>query len=228
MKPTNFSLSTRALFSIPLILLVLGAASCQRSQSEAAFPVNETEPIAQAAVVVASPSSSPSPAAASPAAWTREENDYLFDLSQALQQAELARVAPQERLAIGRNIHSWLKATPDYWQIRAKFDANYQNVVAGDYVTNREVYIRYATARLAPRYGNTLKPPSEVKSVATSLPEVSTPAAFVPSASAASAQSGRHYTCAEIGDWNEAQRLLSEGHTYLDRDRDGEACEALR
>ena len=35
------------------------------------------------------------------------------------------------------------------------------------------------------------------------------------------------YKCAEIGDWNLAQKLLSEGHSYLDRDKDGEACEVL-
>ena len=35
------------------------------------------------------------------------------------------------------------------------------------------------------------------------------------------------YKCADIGDWNLAQTLLSQGHTYLDRDKDGEACEVL-
>ena len=35
------------------------------------------------------------------------------------------------------------------------------------------------------------------------------------------------YRCADIGDWNLAQKLLSEGHKYLDRDKDGEACEVL-
>ena len=35
------------------------------------------------------------------------------------------------------------------------------------------------------------------------------------------------YRCADIGDWSKAQELLLEGHLYLDRDNDGEACEAL-
>ena len=35
------------------------------------------------------------------------------------------------------------------------------------------------------------------------------------------------YRCADIGDWSKAQALLLQGHTYLDRDKDGEACEAL-
>ena len=44
----------------------------------------------------------------------------------------------------------------------------------------------------------------------------------------ASSNFGRKYRCKEIASWNKAQQLLKEGHTYLDRDRDGEACESLR
>ena len=33
--------------------------------------------------------------------------------------------------------------------------------------------------------------------------------------------------CDDIGDWSKAQKFLQEGHSYLDRDNDGEACEAL-
>jgi endonuclease YncB( thermonuclease family) len=36
------------------------------------------------------------------------------------------------------------------------------------------------------------------------------------------------YRCKEIGSWSKAQDLLKQGHTYLDRDRDGEACESLK
>ena len=36
------------------------------------------------------------------------------------------------------------------------------------------------------------------------------------------------YRCREIGSWSKAQVLLKQGHTYLDRDGDGEACESLR
>jgi endonuclease YncB( thermonuclease family) len=38
----------------------------------------------------------------------------------------------------------------------------------------------------------------------------------------------RKYRCKDIGSWKRAQQLLSQGHSYLDRDRDGEACEGLR
>ena len=48
-----------------------------------------------------------------------------------------------------------------------------------------------------------------------------------PNNSSTRSPSGRH-TCGKIGDWKRAQQLLKEGHTYLDRDGDGEACEALR
>ena len=37
----------------------------------------------------------------------------------------------------------------------------------------------------------------------------------------------KKHRCADIGDWSKAQKLLLTGHSYLDRDKDGEACEAL-
>ena len=40
--------------------------------------------------------------------------------------------------------------------------------------------------------------------------------------------SGRRWYCRNVGSWEYAQQLLREGHTYLDGDSDGEACEALR
>ena len=39
---------------------------------------------------------------------------------------------------------------------------------------------------------------------------------------------GRRYRCKEIGSYVLAQDLLRQGHTYLDGDGDGEACESLR
>jgi endonuclease YncB( thermonuclease family) len=38
---------------------------------------------------------------------------------------------------------------------------------------------------------------------------------------------GRRYRCREIGSYARAQELLAQGHTYLDGDGDGRACEAL-
>ncbi|WP_233130357.1 excalibur calcium-binding domain-containing protein [Synechococcus sp. 1G10] len=39
---------------------------------------------------------------------------------------------------------------------------------------------------------------------------------------------GRKYRCKEIGSYQQAQALLLQGHTYLDSNGDGEACESLR
>ena len=33
--------------------------------------------------------------------------------------------------------------------------------------------------------------------------------------------------CGDIGDWSKAQKFLQAGHSYLDRDKDGIACETL-
>ncbi len=38
----------------------------------------------------------------------------------------------------------------------------------------------------------------------------------------------KRYRCKDIRSWNAAQELLRQGHSYLDRDKDGEACESLR
>ncbi len=47
------------------------------------------------------------------------------------------------------------------------------------------------------------------------------------STTSSESNSGR-YRCKEIGYWSRAQDLLKEGHTYLDLDGDGEACESLK
>jgi endonuclease YncB( thermonuclease family) len=39
---------------------------------------------------------------------------------------------------------------------------------------------------------------------------------------------GRRYRCKDIGSYRLAQELLAQGHTYLDGDGDGDACESLR
>ena len=43
-----------------------------------------------------------------------------------------------------------------------------------------------------------------------------------------SAPGGRLYRCSDIGSYAKAQELLAEGHSYLDGNGDGEACESLR
>lgn len=39
---------------------------------------------------------------------------------------------------------------------------------------------------------------------------------------------GLHLRCSEIGSYSRAQDLLRQGHTYLDADGNGKACESLR
>ena len=39
---------------------------------------------------------------------------------------------------------------------------------------------------------------------------------------------GTKYRCSEVGSWSRAQSLLQQGHSYLDGDKNGEACESLR
>ncbi|QNJ32761.1 putative nuclease [Synechococcus sp. PROS-9-1] len=46
--------------------------------------------------------------------------------------------------------------------------------------------------------------------------------------SSTSTNKPRKYRCKEIGSWSRAQQLLSQGHSYLDGDGDGEACESLK
>ncbi len=48
-----------------------------------------------------------------------------------------------------------------------------------------------------------------------------------PNTAASKSPSGR-YRCRDIGSWTKAQELLKQGHTYLDGDRDREACESLK
>jgi len=38
---------------------------------------------------------------------------------------------------------------------------------------------------------------------------------------------GRRYRCSQVGSYERAQELLRQGHTYLDGNGDGEACESL-
>jgi hypothetical protein len=48
------------------------------------------------------------------------------------------------------------------------------------------------------------------------------------SSTGSTSASSSKYRCKEIGSWDKAQVLLKQGHTSLDRDGDGEACESLR
>jgi hypothetical protein len=102
--------------------------------------------------------------------WTQAENDYLYDLSQALQPQERERTTAAAKLAIGRQIQGWLEGGADYWGVRERFDATYKGTVLANYAHNRDVYIKFATERLAPKYLDTLTPPPQVIRVPVEVP----------------------------------------------------------
>jgi endonuclease YncB( thermonuclease family) len=60
-----------------------------------------------------------------------------------------------------------------------------------------------------------------------SVPAAATPSSPVSRPNAAQ-PSGAHTTCKQIGSFARAQELLRQGHSYLDRNGDGVACEGLR
>ena len=62
---------------------------------------------------------------------------------------------------------------------------------------------------------------------AGATPAAATPAALSTSPRAAQ-PSGAKTTCKQIGSFAQAQELLRQGHSYLDRNGDGVACESLR
>lgn len=128
------------------------------AQTEPA-PTAASAPIAQPVTAISSPVAAQSTPSGS-ITWSKPENDYLFDLSQALQPAERERLSPAEQINIARKIQSWLEAGANYWKVREQFDAAYRESIVGDYAHNRDVYIKFATQRFAPNYVATLMQPS--------------------------------------------------------------------
>lgn len=80
-----------------------------------------------------------------PTLLTQAENDYLYELSQALQAPEKAKMDDAARLTIGRAVAEWAEAGASYWELRQKFDATY----AAD-PFDREIYLKYAIESFAP------------------------------------------------------------------------------
>lgn len=122
--------------------------------------VSASQPVAQLAVQSDSPLSS----------LTQPENNYLYDLTQALEPAEEARLSSEQKLEIANNVLDWLKQGVDYWGVREKFDAAYSSQLAGNYAHNRDVYIRFATEWLAPDHLATLKQPTPVAEIPDPAP----------------------------------------------------------
>ncbi len=137
----------------------------------AALVIRKTTDVVSDAPLVAEQPAAPS------LAWSKAENDVLYDYSQALQPAERERLADSARLEISRQVCSWLEGGQSYWGVRSLFDSQYKGAVAGDYGHNRESYINYSTKRLCPSQMASLTPPAVAKSpVASSRRVASQPA----------------------------------------------------
>jgi hypothetical protein len=154
------SLVTASILLAGAAVYVLFQQRQPQPQSDSASPVSSV-PVAVNPTVQATPVAqvTPSAPAAPVITWTQSENDYLYDLSQALQPQERDRITAAGKLEIGHQIQGWLDAGADYWNVREKFDAAYKSAIVGDYAQNRDVYLKFATQRLAPAHLDTLTPP---------------------------------------------------------------------
>lgn len=103
--------------------------------------------------------------------FTQAENDYLYDLSQALQPNEKAKMDAAARLEIGRTVAGWAEAGAGYWELRQKFDATYAAAPS-----DREVYLKYAIQRFAPAHTAALiEPPPRPIAAPTRSEPISRP-----------------------------------------------------
>jgi hypothetical protein len=134
------------------------------SPSPASAPAVQTVAASQPAAQLAAQTNAALPL------LTQAENNYLYDLSQALEPAEESRLTSEQKLAIADQVLSWLKQGVNYWGVREKFDATYGSQLAGNYAHNRDVYIRFATEWLAPDHLATLKRPESIAQVPVDLP----------------------------------------------------------
>ena len=148
-----------------------------------------------------------------------------------------SRQALRKLLPIGTEVTVRSKATDRYGRtvgevLKGSININQQQVASGNafvywqYISgcDRQTYSRLENDARLKRHGvwsvpNGIQRPWEYRRNRKGGSSAS-------SSSGSSSSSGR-YRCKEIGSWDKAQVLLKQGHTYLDRDGDGEACESL-
>ena len=153
-----------------------------------------------------------------------------------------ARHALQEQLPIGTEISLRTKATDRYGRtvaevLKGTININQELVAAGaafvywQYIEgcDRETYSRLENEARLQRIGVWAVPggiqrPWDYRRGRKSGSSSNTQ----PTGASKQGYSGSRYRCKQIGNWAKAQELLKQGHTYLDGDGDGEACEALR
>ena len=153
-----------------------------------------------------------------------------------------ARRALQGELAIGTEVSLRTKATDRYGRtvaevIRGSTNINQALVQSGvafvywQYIEgcDRETYTRLENEARLKSLGVWAVPggiprPWDYRRARKS----SNTGANASGAAARPSQSGGRFRCKQIGSWAKAQELLKQGHSYLDGDGDGEACEGLR
>ena len=148
-----------------------------------------------------------------------------------------SRQALQKLLSIGTEVTVRSKATDRYGRtvgevLRGSTNINQQQVASG----NSFVYWQYIKGCDRQTYSN-LENDARLKKLGVwSVPGgIQRPWDYRQNRKGGSGTSHRgsstssvKYRCKEIGSWDKAQVLLKQGHTYLDRDGDGEACELLK
>ena len=145
-----------------------------------------------------------------------------------------ARAYLQQRLPIGRKVSLEVKATDRYGrtvaEVISEININLALVEAGlafayrqylggcDAKAYLEAEERASSSRLGvwQVQGGITRPwDFRRRRRSASIPDGTTPG-------------GRRYRCKEVGSYSKAQELLRQGHSYLDGNGDGEACESLR
>ena len=149
-----------------------------------------------------------------------------------------SRQALQKLLPIGAEVTVRTKATDRYGRtvgevIKGSTNINEQQVASGNafvywqYISgcDRQTYSRLENDARLKRLGvwsvpDGIQRPWDYRRNRKGGSSASSPGG-------SSVTSGK-YRCKEIGSWDKAQVLLKQGHAYLDRDGDGEACESLK
>jgi len=145
-----------------------------------------------------------------------------------------ARSYLQQRLPIGRSVSLAIKTTDRYGrsvaEVISDISINLAMVEDGQAFAHRQYlgecdakeYLDAERRASRRRYGVWQVPSGITRPWdfrrgrrAVSIPDGTTPG-------------GRRYRCKEIGSYAKTQELLRQGHTYLDSNSDGEACESLR
>jgi len=152
-----------------------------------------------------------------------------------------ARRALQGELAIGTEVSLRTKATDRYGRtvaevIRGSTNINQALVQSGvafvywQYIEgcDRETYSRLENEARLKSLGVWAVPGGIQRPWDYRRARKSSNAGANSSSAANPRQNSSRYRCKQIGSWAKAQELLKQGHSYLDGDGDGEACEGLR